>query len=91
MTSTLPDHLYAVRLALIKQVMDARGGQSEVNVRTVISRPLWRLWLEATGSSPDDEPTDWRPDFSCRRVYGSETVVIEHPGLWAVSELRSCD
>jgi hypothetical protein len=67
------------------QVRQAAGGDVETRVRTYITRPLWRMWNEATGHHPDDPPTGWVNDFSCRRVFGSETVVIESNELWSVS------
>lgn len=75
--------------ALVQQVQNARGNAScdETAVRTIISRPMWRMWCVALGNDPNCDPTEWTGDFSCRRVYGSETIVVESDQLFAVSFL----
>lgn len=75
--------------ALIAQVTKAAAGGSELNVVTRISRPMWRMWNEANGHHPDTEPTAWLGQDLTRRVYGSETIVVDDPGLWAVSKKRA--
>lgn len=72
---------------LIGQVSRARPKHgSEMNVITLISRSMWRLWNEATDCNPDDEPMNWTHDpKQCRRVYGSYTVVVESEAFFAVS------
>lgn len=58
---------------------------SERDVITYISRPMWRMWNGATGVHPDTEPTLWFGNEATRRVFGSETVVIDHDKAFAVS------
>lgn len=71
--------------ALIGQVTMAAAGDTELNVITYITRPLWRQFNQTLGEVKDVEPTPWLGIGKTHRVYGSETIVVETPGLWAVS------
>lgn len=70
--------------ALIHQVQKAAAGDTEQNVVTFISRPMWRKWNTDVGDPPDCEPTGWIGNDTCR-VFGSKTVVVEHDSFFAVS------
>lgn len=69
--------------------MKAASGASERNVKTYISRPLWRLFNQELGHAPDIEPTAWLGIGETHRVYGSETIVVDTPALWSAS-FRTC-
>lgn len=72
--------------ALIQQVSKACPiGKSEVAVRTVISRPLWKMWCRELGDDENCEPTEWIGIKETRRVYGSETIVVESDELFSFS------
>lgn len=60
---------------------------SERDVTTIITRPMWRRFLRATGDEEDLEPTEWSVK-GCRRVYGSRTIVVESDRMAAVSFAR---
>jgi hypothetical protein len=76
-----------IMMALIGQVANAAAtiNGSERDVTTIITRPLWRRWNRATGCNENDEPTEWLGAHNTRRIYGSETIVIDRPGLASVS------
>lgn len=74
--------------ALISQVFDAAKGDNEQTVVTYISRPMWREWNKATDSPVDCEPTGWVGIHETRRVYGSETIVVESDHMWSFSRKR---
>lgn len=79
----------AIARALIHQVAIAvpkGAGKSEQNVRTWISRQMWTKWCEFTGDDPRSLPTAWSSGKECRRVYGSETIIVNKPGMWAASK-----
>lgn len=73
--------------ALVRQVMaclhSMPPGCNERDVRTYISRGMWRAFVAELGL-PGGEPTEWKGKDT-RRVYGSETIVIERPGMWSFS------
>lgn len=71
--------------ALIGQVNSIAGENhcSERDVTTYISRPMWEAWSRFTKT--EGEPTEWLGLHETRRVYGSETIVVESPELFAVS------
>lgn len=72
--------------ALIEQVSKAvPKGRTETAVRTIISRPLWRLFNRELGHPEDVEPTGWVGIHKTHRVYGSETVVVESDKLFSFS------
>lgn len=79
---------------LIGQVLIAlRSGQrdfpekpsSEMNVRTVITRPMWNAFCRASGIQENSEPTAWLGIHKTRRVFGSETIVVESDEWWSAS------
>lgn len=72
--------------ALIDQVQKAvpKGG-SELDVRTIITRPLWDKFMAAGGHPPGTMPTGWLGIHKTRRVFGSETRVVESEKFAAVS------
>lgn len=78
---------------LIGQVMIAlRAGQrdypgkpsSEINVRTVITRPMWNAFCRASGIPENSTPTAWLGPQT-RRVFGSETIVVDSDEWWSAS------
>lgn len=68
-----PDRLMC---GLIHQVQKAAGGHSELDVVTYISRPMWELWCDAVNMPRDSVPTEWKL-HDCRRIFGSETRIVE--------------
>lgn len=70
---------------LIEQVSRAAAGEVETAVTTYISRPLWEEWLKATNAAPGTEPTEWLGIHETHRVYGSRTVILDSPAMFAVS------
>lgn len=88
-----PEDQFIMR-TLIGQVLAAlRAGQrnhpgwpsSERNVRTVITRPMWNAFCRASGLPPDSEPTEWKGIHHTRRVFGSETIIVESDEWWSAS------
>lgn len=77
--------IHNIGRALIDQVTRAvPEGGCERNVRTYISRPMWRLWCRFVGEPEDSEPSAcW--GIGCNRVYGSETVIAESDRLYSYS------
>jgi hypothetical protein len=73
---------------LIHQVQLSARGSVETEVRTIISRPMWRLWNRELGDPEDSEPTEWLGIKDTNRVYGSETIVVESDALFSFSFLR---
>lgn len=71
--TTYPDHPQPSDVArfLIHQVSRAAAGDSERDVVTLITRPMWDLWQLFTQTK--GEPTPWFGVELTRRVYGSET------------------
>lgn len=83
-----------IMCTLIGQVLVAlRAGQrdfpakpsSEMNVRTVITRPMWNAFCRASGIPENSEPTAWLGQHKTRRVFGSETIVVESDEWWSAS------
>lgn len=72
---------------LMRQVQKAAGDRVETEVRTVITRPMWKAFLRFTGAPEGTEPTAWLGIKNTHRVYGSETIVIESEDMWSVSAL----
>lgn len=79
---------------LIGQVLIAlKAGQrdfpgkpsSEMNVRTVITRPMWNAFCRASGMPENSTPTVWLGPHKTRRVFGSETIVVESDEWWSAS------
>jgi hypothetical protein len=71
---------------LIEQVTKAvPKGKSEAYVTTYISKAMWRRWNKALGYPPNTKPTAWLGISKTHRVYGSETIVVNKPGQWAIS------
>lgn len=63
--------------ALVQQVLQAAAGTDERFVTTLVTRPLWRLWMRFSELPEDDEPTDWIGFEHTRRIFGSRTIIIE--------------
>lgn len=80
--------------ALVHQVSIAAGLDPEWQVTTWISRPLWIVWCAEMELPVGTEPRNWRDvggqtcciygSHTCC-IYGSHTVVVDQPGLWAIS------
>lgn len=77
-----------VAFALCKQVVKAaKGAPNFRHVTTIITRAMWQVYLRGTGHPETDEPNE-EVAFSKRRsVDGSKTIVLDVPGMWAVSRL----
>lgn len=73
---------------LIHQVSIAAEGVPESDVLTRISRPMWKSFCRATGMPEDCEPTAWLGIHNTRRVYGSETQIVESDEMFAISTKR---
>ncbi len=72
--------------ALIHQVARAvPAGGTDQDVTTIISTPMWAAWCRAVGKPEDSEPTEWGTGPNHNRVYGSRTLVVDHPKMLAVS------
>jgi hypothetical protein len=75
-----------VMCALIRQVAKAVPcGGNEPDVRTYITRPMWKLWCIAVGIPLNAKPGPWN-SVNSFRVYGSETVIVESPHFLSWSE-----
>lgn len=84
MSASLLDQ--AVMITLIGQVQSAMPpGGVETQVRTLITRPMWDAFCRAAGMPVPCLPTEWRPWGGTRRVFGSETIVVESNRMAAVS------
>lgn len=83
-----------VTCSLMRQVTHARLAQSdrrplnECGVTTLITRPLWRVFLREQRLPEDSEPTGWIGHGTIR-VYGSETIVVESEEMKSVSFCRT--
>jgi hypothetical protein len=75
--------------ALIGQVSKAAGGDNEQNVITYITRPLWDAFCRATKMPEGCLPTSWRGINNTRRVYGSETILLESSEWFSFSQNRA--
>lgn len=70
--------------ALIHQVRRATPPKgSECDVRTIITKPMWKRFLRAT-KTPYGEPTVWQGKGT-RRVFGSETILVDAREQFAIS------
>jgi hypothetical protein len=70
---------------LVMQVVRAANGRNEQCVRTVISRPMWRIFLRWVGWPEDTDPTPWLGTGKTRRVFGSDTIVVESEAFFSFS------
>ena len=71
---------------LIEQVESATPkGKTELDVVTLITRPLWRMWCESVGIPADSEPSKEWCGTGTKRVYGSRTIVVDSDKLAAIS------
>lgn len=62
---------------------------TELDIRTVITRPMWQAFCSAAGISDGPcEPTEWLGPNNTRRVCGSETIVVESDEWWSASWIR---
>lgn len=77
--------------ALIDQVRKAANGHSEMDVTTLISRPMWYAFNRFTGHPEDTEPTEWQGLKDTHRVFGSRTVVVDRDDMWSISSLNLVD
>lgn len=66
--------------ALVEQVMRAAKGDTETNVTTRISVPMWKAFLRGCGDK--NLKALPRPGFS---VFGSRTILVKSKRLFAVS------
>ena len=61
-------------------------GGSELDVTTIISRPMWRRWCVELGYNPDGDISTPMFNYNCPiRVFGSDTHVVEHESEFALS------
>lgn len=76
----------SIMSALIGQVAKSvPEGCAETSVTTIVSRPMWRAWCRGTGMDEDSKSTPWVGNPNTRRIYGSETVIVESEQMFAVS------
>lgn len=81
--TAIPDR--EILIHLIGQVAKAvPKSKSERNVRTYVTRPMWRAWCRGLGISEDSEPTGWNGS-NTTRIYGSETIIVESDKMASVS------
>lgn len=78
-TTNLP-----ITRSLIHQVTKAAASQSEREVRTWISRPMWEAFMLEVGTPISEIGKPWQGDKT-RMVYGSETIIVESGGFWSFS------
>lgn len=83
-TATPPDDTEIMR-KLIHQVQRAAEGGVETRVRTIVTRPMWRAWCRAVGLPENSKPTQWLGPAQTRRIFGSETVVVESNEMFSLS------
>ena len=77
-----------VAFELHRQVAKAAHGvQNFKYVTTIITRAMWQVYLRGTGLPETDEPNDEVEFSKSRRMAGSKTIVVDVPGMWAVSRL----
>lgn len=90
------DHKLAEEIfrALLGQVIVAMRAnrekgvvETERDLRTLISRPMWEAFLQIMGHPPGTNPTDWI-GIGTIRIYGTETIVVESNEMWAVTMRR---
>lgn len=65
-------------------------GQKSLNERdvvTYITRPMWRAFCRGCGMPENCNPTEWK-GLATRRVYGSETIIVESDEMWSASRIR---
>lgn len=77
-----------VAFELHRQVAKAAHGQNSHHVTTVITRAMWQVFLRGLGLPDTNEPNNETLLSKTRRVAGSHTVVLDVPGMWAVSRLN---
>lgn len=78
-----------VAFELHRQVSKAAHGQNFHLVTTVITRAMWQIFLRGIGLPENEEPNSETLLSKTRRVAGSHTVVLDVPGMWAVSRLNT--
>jgi hypothetical protein len=74
-----------VAFELHRQVAKAAHGQDHHHVTTVLTRAMWQVFLRGIGLPDHEEPNAETLFSKARRVAGSHTVVLDVPGMWAVS------
>lgn len=79
-----------VAFELHRQVAKAAHGKDFHHVTTVLTRAMWQVFLRGIGLPEGDEPNAEVGFDKARRVAGSRTVVLDVPGMWAVSRLTVC-
>lgn len=68
-------------------VATGKKSLTEMDVVTIITRPMWRAFCRGCGMPENCNPTEWK-GLATRRVYGSETIVIESDEMWSASRIR---
>ena len=72
---------------LHEQVSNASQGHDFHRVTTVLTRAMWQVFLRGIGLPDTEEPNNSTEFGKARRVQGSRTIVLDVPGMWAVSRL----
>lgn len=76
-----------VAFKLHEQVAKASKGHDFHRVTTVLTRAMWQVFLRGIGLPDTEEPNNESDFGKSRRVQGSRTIVLDVPGMWAVSRL----
>lgn len=76
-----------VAFELHRQVSKAAKGHDFHRVTTVLTRAMWQVFLRGIGLPDTEEPNNSTEFGKARRVQGSRTIVLDVPGMWAVSRL----
>ena len=76
-----------VARVLYEQVATAAKGNDHHRVTTVVTRAMWQVFLRGIGLPETEEPNNETGFGKSRRVQGSRTIVLDVPGMWAVSRL----
>lgn len=74
-----------VMRALALQVAKAARGNTEVDVTTIITKPMWKAFLRAVGEPENSKPTPWLGLNKTIRVWGSKTIVVKSKRMASVS------
>lgn len=82
MNHALDDKILVNLIIQVASAVPEKG--TELDVTTIITRPMWRAWCRAIRVPEDSEPTDWIGQNTIR-VYGSKTIVVESDIMAAVS------
>lgn len=71
-----------LRNYLIEEVRFAAGNDTERDVITLISKPMWAAWCREMGDPEDSKPTEWLGQGKTRRVFGSKTFLVDEDHFW---------